>query len=202
MATIDRTRALAYKLYGSREQIAETPGWPARFQVLDRYLSARLIHGPTLARPVQGATRPAAGPAADSSWVPSRAGERLETPWVFYPVFLSSSPSFPFRPQAAGGGRWSARRTRWKRSPKRDLPMSSYVSIAKTLFHFIGEFVTRIQTSSLSGNPRRAQPLNWRGTIRIVVLNVERAELWPHAGQKNAAPTELYRQPQDSQVNC
>jgi AraC-like DNA-binding protein len=38
-----------------REQIAETPGWPARFRVLDRYLAARLPHGPALARPVQGA---------------------------------------------------------------------------------------------------------------------------------------------------
>ncbi|MCU1681925.1 MAG: AraC family transcriptional regulator [Amycolatopsis sp.] len=37
------------------EQIAETSDWPGRFRVLDNYLAARLLHGPTLARPVQGA---------------------------------------------------------------------------------------------------------------------------------------------------
>lgn len=37
------------------EQLAESPGWPARFRVLDDYLTARLQHGPTLARQVRGA---------------------------------------------------------------------------------------------------------------------------------------------------
>ncbi|WP_020673692.1 helix-turn-helix transcriptional regulator [Amycolatopsis nigrescens] len=39
------------------EQIAEAPGWAARFRVLDDYLEARLRDGPELARPVQGAWR-------------------------------------------------------------------------------------------------------------------------------------------------
>ncbi|WP_370949530.1 helix-turn-helix transcriptional regulator [Amycolatopsis sp. cg5] len=37
------------------EKLAETRGWPARFRVLDDYLTTRLALGPELARPVQGA---------------------------------------------------------------------------------------------------------------------------------------------------
>ncbi|HEY0618979.1 MAG TPA: helix-turn-helix domain-containing protein [Kribbella sp.] len=37
------------------EQIAESPGWPARFRVLDDYIATRLLDGPKLARPVLGA---------------------------------------------------------------------------------------------------------------------------------------------------
>ncbi|WP_326416736.1 AraC family transcriptional regulator [Amycolatopsis sp. H20-H5] len=37
------------------EKLAETPGWLARFRVLDDYLTARLQHGPELTRAVQGA---------------------------------------------------------------------------------------------------------------------------------------------------
>lgn len=35
-----------------QEQVAETPGWPARFRLLDRFLAVRLARGPAMAEPV------------------------------------------------------------------------------------------------------------------------------------------------------